>query len=62
MRLVDHWLDYHHFHHEDVDEFTKIVKNWWETALFAGLILMLLYTMTVLISPELAFSISRYFL
>jgi len=62
MRLVDHWLDYHHFHREDVGEFTKIVKNGWETVLFAGLILMLVYTLTVLISPDLAFSVSRYFL
>ena len=62
MKLVDHWLDHHHFHHEDVAEFTEILKKGWESLLFVGLILMSLYTLLVMISPDLAYDISRYFL
>jgi len=62
MRLVEHWLDYHHFHNEDVAEFKEIMKKFWETVLFAALVLMFLYTLIVVISPHLAFDLSRYFL
>jgi len=61
MRYVDNWLNAHHFHHEDVDEFEEILKKFWEAVLLITLCAMIIYTVLVLIAPELAFKISSYF-
>ena len=62
MKYVDHWIDYHHFHNEDVVEFKKVVKTWWEVLMMAILAVMVAYTTVVVISPDLAYSITRFFL
>lgn len=62
MRLVDHWISAHHFHHEDVVEFEEILKKLWETVLFVTLSAVLIYTLIVLAAPELAYTISKYFI
>jgi|GEM_PF-1810544 len=60
MRQVNHWLHEHNFSDEDLHEAEDKLKSFWETLLLVALAAMLLYTLVVVISPNLAYIISSY--